>query len=311
MIEMKKAALIDFRPVKLEDKEKYEAALAKEEGRGCEFSFANLYLWGRQNIAFSDEGIMLFSQFNKKSVYPYPLAAGDMRCVIDAIIADAKERGIPCRITGLSRAAKEKLCELYPGKFSIHHDEGSYDYVYSIHDLADLPGKKYHGKRGHLKNFYAENPDFSVLDFNDESRPLAEALAQRWYFEKTAENPNSDYIMEQVALKKAFRDYKALGMKGIVLTAGGRAVAFALGSFLSADTFDVNFEKGLSEVKGSYAAVNCEFAKYLRSHYPCLEYIDREEDMGLEGLRRAKRSYHPHHMIEKFWAHLLEEGYEY
>lgn len=311
MLNLKNKALIDFRPISLCDKEVYDKALASEQGRGCEFTFANLYLWGRQNIAFAEGGIALFSQFNRRSVYPYPIGCENKRDILDAIIADAENRGIPCRITGLSHEAKQTLEEFYPLKFRFHHDEGSFDYVYAIDDLADLPGKRYHGKRGHLKNFFSDHPNFETLPLTDSTIYMAEELAETWYREREEENPNSDYIMERAALKKAFRCHKELGMSGIVLAENGRALAFALGNHMAADTFDVNFEKASSAARGAYAAVNYEFARYLRENHPEIKYIDREEDMGLEGLRRAKKSYHPHHMIEKFWACLLEEGYEY
>ena len=84
-----------------------------------------------------------------------------------------------------------------------------------------------------------------------------------------------------------------------------------LGSRLSEDTFDIHFEKALDEYDGAYAAINREFACYLRGKYPQLKWLNREDDMGLEGLRKAKESYLPHHMVQKCWAHLKEEGYDY
>jgi hypothetical protein len=117
--------------------------------------------------------------------------------------------------------------------------------------------------------------------------------------------------MEQVALEKALRDYRELEMEGIVLRGGGEILAFTLASRLSEDTFDVHFEKARGDVQGAYPAINCEFARYIREKHPEVRYLDREEDMGLEGLRRAKQSYYPHHMVKKYWACLLEEGYEY
>ena len=83
------------------------------------------------------------------------------------------------------------------------------------------------------------------------------------------------------------------------------------GSKLSHDTFDVHFEKAKADINGAYTVVNYEFARYIRDKYPEIKYLDREEDMGLEGLRKAKESYKPHHMVKKYWAHLLEDGYDY
>ena len=102
--------------------------------------------------------LIVFSQFDRRSVYPFPIGAEDKKQALDAIIADSEERGIPCRITGMSPEARELLESLYPSRFSFHCDEGSFDYVYNIDDLADLKGKKYHGKRNHIYRFEEEHP---------------------------------------------------------------------------------------------------------------------------------------------------------
>ncbi len=304
-------AMIDFKRIELSDKPLYDSYLENESGRGCEFSFANLYLWGRQSFAEVYGHIVMFSQFNRRSVYPYPLGSGDKKAVLDAIIEDSAARGIPCRITGVSEHARKTMEELYPNRFRFHCDEGAFDYVYSIDDLAELKGKKYHSKRNHLNRFCENYPNFFVEPLGDGNIEKVRSMAKTWYDAKLAEDPNGDYHMERAALEKAFRDYRGLCMDGLVLLDGDDVLAFTLGSRLSVDTFDVNFEKAKVGVNGAYAAINNEFAKYIREKYPEIKYLDREEDMGLEGLRKAKKSYYPHHMVEKCWACLLEDGYDY
>ena len=117
--------------------------------------------------------------------------------------------------------------------------------------------------------------------------------------------------METVALGKALRQRKELDFEGLVLKENGQVLAMTMGSRHNADTFDVHFEKALDRLDNAYGAINNAFAKYLREKYPDIRWLNREEDMGLEGLRKAKLSYYPHHMIEKSWAHLVEEGYDY
>ena len=303
--------MIDFKRIELSDKSLYDSYLEKQTGYGCEFSFANLYLWGRQSFAELHGHIVIFSQFNRRSVYPYPLGNGDKKAVLDAIIEDSRARGISCRITGVNEDEFRLIDELYPNQFRFHCDAGSFDYVYSIDDLADLPGKKYHGKRNHLNRFYESFPNYSVEPLCDKNIEKAKAMVNEWYEDKLASDPHGDYHMERAAIEKAFRDHKALQMDGLVLLDGENVLAITLGCKLSHDTFDVNFEKARAGVNGAYAAINNEFAKYIREKYPNIKYLDREEDMGLEGLRKAKKSYYPHHMIEKCWACLLEDGYDY
>ena len=302
---------INFKQITLSDKPTYDSYLENEGERGCEFSFANLYLWGRQSMAEADGHILLFSQFDRKSVYPYPLGDSDKHSAIDAIISDAHARGIPCRIAGITSEARTTLEELYPNKFRYHCDEGSFDYVYSIDDLADLNGKKYDGKRNHIRRFCDAYPNYLAEPISSANTEEVSRFVEEWYARRIAENPDADFHMERAALARALRNREALRLEGLILRGGGEILAMTLGGRLSSDTFDVNFEKARGEIQGAYAAINREFARYIRQKHPEVRYLDREEDMGLEGLRRAKRSYHPHHMIKKCWACLLEDGYDY
>lgn len=311
IITVKEAKMIEFKHIRTEDKTEYEKCLFGISERGCEASFANLYMWGRQKIAFLFGQALVFSQFNRKSVYPYPVGNGDKKAAIDAIIADAEERGIPCRITGLNSEARQKIEELYPQKFRFYCDRASFDYVYDINDLADLKGKKYQKKRNHFNRFCANNPEYRVEPVSDANIEAVRELVDSWYKKRMAEDPEADFVMEQVALSKALRDYKELDLRGIAVFVGDEPVAITFGSRMSNDTFDIHFEKAKAEVDGAYAAVNCEFARYIRANFPDVKFFNREEDMGLEGLRKAKESYYPHHMVEKCWACLLEDGCEY
>ena len=298
---------IDFRPVTLQDKALYERYLSVSGERGCEFSFTNVFLWGEQCLALHHEHLLLFARFGDRLVYPDPLGCGDKKAAIDAIIADARARGIPCRISGLCAEAKETLDKLYPDLFCYRCSEGSFDYVYDIHDLADLAGKKYHGKRNHLHRFHDAHPNAVAVPMTEEHLPRVRAMAQDWYRERLAQDPEGDFDMERLALDKALRHFRELELEGLLLQDGDEVLAFTLASRFGEDTFDVHFEKARADVQGAYTAINREFARYLREKYPAVRYLDREEDMGIEGLRRAKQSYHPHHMVRKCRACLSED----
>ncbi len=301
---------LEFRPISWRDKSLYDRYFPDGLERGCEFSFANLYLWGRQNLCEAHGHIVLFSHFDRKSVYPYPVGEGDKREVLDAIIADARARGISCRITGISAEARETLSSLYPGLFRFYCDEGSFDYVYDINDLADLAGKKYHAKRNHVARFWEACPDAVAEPLNESNLEAAKRMVDAWYEDKKRDNPNGDYHLEEEAIAKAFRHFTDIGMDGMVLRRGDEVLAVTMGNRFREDMVDVNFEKARTDIQGAYAAINCEFARFLREKYPTLRFLDREEDMGIEGLRRAKRSYYPHHQIEKCWACMVEEAYD-
>ena len=303
--------MIEFKHIDISYKEEYEKCLLSTGERGCEMSFANLYMWGRQKIAFLFGQALVFSQFNRRTVYPYPVGGGDKKAALDAIIADAEERGIPCRITGLNAEAMSEINALYPDKFTFHCDRDSFDYVYDINDLADLKGKKYQKKRNHFNKFCANNPEYRVEEISDANIGAVKDFVDGWYKRRLEEDPKSDFIMEQSAISKALRDYKTVGLSGLALLVDEEIVAMTLGSKMSEDTVDVHFEKARADVDGAYAAVNCEFARYIRAKYAEVQFLNREEDMGIEGLRKAKESYYPHHMVEKCWACMLEDGYDY
>ena len=302
--------MIDFKPLELSQREEFYAFLQAQGERGCEYNFANLYLWGRQKAAFHEGNLAFFSQFNRKSVYPFPLGK-NLKPTLDAIIHDAKMRGIPCRLTSLSQDDCALLEKLYPGMFRYHFDRDGFDYIYAIEDLATLAGRKYQRKRNHFNRFRQAHPDYTVEPITDKNTAAVAELLDAWYTQRQASDPHSDFHMERSALKKALQFRKELGMEGLVLVDEGKLLAMTLGSPLSRQTFDVQFEKALEETDGAYPAINCEFARYLQKKYPELKWLNREEDLGLEGLRKAKMSYNPDHFVEKSWACLLEDGYDY
>ena len=303
--------MIEFRKLTPEDRAPYQHLLLESGERGCEFSFANLYLWGRQRIAFLQGHALLFSQFDRRTVYPFPVGSGDKKAILEAIIADSRERGISCRITGLTGENIRLMQTLFPDRFYYHCDRNAFDYVYAIDDLADLKGRKYQKKRNHYNRFRTAFPYYTVQPLTAALLPAVQAMVADWYARRMALDPTADLLMERKALEKALVCHEQLGMDTLVLTDGDEVLAFTMASFLTADTMDVHFEKAREDVDGAYTAINCEFARYLRNKYPHLRYLNREEDMGLEGLRKAKESYLPHHMTEKCWAHLQEDGYDY
>lgn len=303
--------MIDFQPLTTEKKAEYEKYLQNAGERGCEYSFVNLYLWGRQKATVLHDHLVFFSQFNRKSVYLFPVGTGDKKAVLEAVIADAKERGIPCRLTGLTQEDCAALQALYPGKFHYHFDRSTFDYIYSIDDLADLAGRKFQKKRNHLNKFREVCPDHTLEPITDENIEEVKQMVDTWYDLRLQEDPHADFHMERSAITKAMDRRESLGMEGLILRSNGQILAMTMASRLNSTTFDIHFEKALNITDGAYAAVNNGFARYLREKHPDILWLNREDDMGLEGLRRAKLSYNPHHMIEKSWACLLEDGYDY
>ncbi|MBQ9930476.1 MAG: DUF2156 domain-containing protein [Oscillospiraceae bacterium] len=302
--------MINFQKFDPQTKAGYLQALAASGERGCEYSYANLNLWGRQRVAVVDGFYVLFSQFERLSIYPFPVGSGDIRPVLDAIIQDARERGIVCRLSGLTPGDTMLLEELYPGQFRFHPDRDYCDYVYDINDLADLKGRKYQKKRNHSNRFWQSHPNCTSQPITAENLPAVEAMVEAWYAGKMAADPNNDYHLERKALQRAFSRMDELGLEGLVLVEDGNILAMTMGSALSADTFDIHFEKAMDYADGAYPAIAQAFAAHLRSAHPELRFLNREDDMGILGLRQSKLSYCPHHLVVKFWARLWEDDDE-
>ena len=301
--------MIEFKPIDLSRKEEYNRYLLTCEERGCEYNLANLFLWGRQHAAFFPNGVAFFSHFSQKNVYLFPAYSGNPKHILDALIEDARQRDILCSLTSLTADDCALLEALYPGQFAFHVARDNFDYVYAVDDLADLKGRKFQKKRNHMNKFKLTHPGYQVEPISDENTPEIVDMLDAWYERYKLQNPTVDISIEQVAIKKALRHRKDLDIEGIILRFENKIIAMTMGSMISQHTFDWQFEKAVDE--SAYVAVNNLFACHLREKYPDLKWLNREDDMGLEGLRKAKLSYNPDHLIEKWWARLLEVGYDY
>lgn len=303
--------MIDFRPSDVNQKEFYASFFADKKERGCEYGFSNLVLWGQQNIAEVRGCLVRLSYYGGHIAYAFPVGSGDKEKALEELMNDASERRIPCVFMGVYEEDKMLLESLYPDRFRFEPARDSFDYIYDINNLCDLAGRKYHQKRNHLHRFKDAYPNHSTLLLTKDNLHLARDFAAAWYKEKLSANPVSDFDIEQIALDRAFRYFEQLEFEGMLLMDGDDVLAFTMASRISVDTFDVHFEKAKESAQGAYTAINNEFAKHLREKFPEILFLNREEDMGIEGLRKAKESYRPHHLIEKYMAFPMEADYEY
>lgn len=291
--------MLNFRELSLSDRERIHSTFYRAAQHGSEFSFANLFFWGEQKVAFLGDAPVFLSRFGEH--YTYPLPFFDLS-LLPALREDAHERGIPFRLFGLTAQELEALNALYPQQFCAHPVRDSFDYVYDIDRLCDLHGKKLQAKRNHCNRFEEAYPDYRVVPLTPELLPRCREFTERWYATHAAGGAASDYAGERTAIARAFDHFDALHMEGIAIETGDGMVAFSMGNRIRDDTFDVNFEKADAGINGAYPIVNREFARLLRARYPELRFLNREDDMGIDGLRRAKESYSPDILLEKFLA---------
>lgn len=289
--------MLDFKPLTTDIKAEYEK-ISFSNKRSCLHSFATMFIWGQAYYTVVDGFFVFLVKYGDKYLYPFPVGNDDIKNIIELLSNDAKERNFPLRISGLNKDDEMLLNKLFPEKFTFLSKRDSEDYIYLLDDLKDLEGRKFHAKRNHLNKFKKLYPDFSVEEINKSNIEKVWKFALKWYDIRNDE----DIVYEKKALKRAFDDYEALGFVGMLLSVNGQVVAFTLASQTTNDTFDVHFEKALKDFDGAYTAINYFFANHIFEKYPFIKYLNREEDMGIEGLRKAKLSYNPIFLQERITA---------
>lgn len=299
--------MIPFRRLKVSDREQYHPVFYHDEKKNSEYSFNNLFFWGKQEIAEVEGCVSAFCHWGNMSVYLFPQGNGDKHAAVCALMDDANERGIPLRLCGLSEQEQAFLEENWPGLFRFRQMRDSFDYVYDINRLAQLTGRKLQQKRNHIHRFEEQFPDWSVEPITQENLPQCREMIAKWYVHHTQLYGEEDFDLEKAAIRLCLDNFFALDMEGLILRANGEILALTMGNRTSPDTFDVNFEKAYSDIQGAYPLINRSFARYLHEKYPELLWLNREDDMGIAGLRKAKESYHPDILTVKINAALQED----
>ena len=300
--------MIDFRTPQPSDKAWVDALLAQADYRGCDYNFTNLFVWSRaygQEIAQVNGFLVTHLCGRMGCSYMYPAGSGDLAAAIDILAREADERRQPLRLVCLTTRQMEELDRLMPGRFAYEADRDGFDYLYDIDRLADLTGKKLHAKRNHINRFMDNNPSWVYEEITPQTLPECLEMDKEWYRRSMAREgaaEERDLGDEGIALRTAMDHYHALGLEGGLIRVYGEVVAFTMGDRLNSDTYDVHFEKAYGELQGAYAMINREFARWVRAKHPDVRYLNREDDMGVEGLRKAKESYHPDRMVEKYAA---------
>lgn len=286
--------MLNFKTPELKDKDWVTECFSFAHSMNCEYTFGNIFLWRasyKSLIAHYNDFIICRWGTNGSYMYSLPIGTGDFKEAVIAILHDAHALGIQPRIYGVTESYKAVLESDFPGKFSFEYDDGNNDYIYKTADLANLSGKKYHSKRNHISNFIKNHPDWRYENISSDNISECIELHSNWI--ETRENTDSeaDYSLEFEAVLSGFENYDALGFKGGLIRVGGKPIAYTYGESLNRHCFVTHFEKAPADIQGAYAIINREFAKRLEADG--FVYVNREEDLGIPGLRKAKQSYKP------------------
>ncbi|MBE6259684.1 MAG: DUF2156 domain-containing protein [Prevotella sp.] len=292
-----------FHQLSLSDRDTMQAVTLPSGRRNCNYNFANLvgwkFLFGTE-VCVLENAVVLRYTFDGQRAYMVCSSEALSLELIEALLDDSNE---DLTLIGLEDAQVEQLSGF---SISVEPVRNQYDYIYRRTDLATLHGRHLDAKRNHIHRFRAEHPDFEYRPLTpelfDECRRLA-AIWQKNKNDNDNENGNETIDAEHQVMETIFSNWDALGMIGGSIFVDGRMVAFTYGSAVTTDTFDVCVEKADRHVEGSFAIINQQFAEHLPEQYI---YLNREEDMGIPGLRQAKLSYHPEILLTYNVVHITK-----
>ncbi len=293
---------IEWKKVTLEDKALLEPYYKYEQSNCCDVAFANNVLWAPfYEVEYAIvEGMLVFLTKRNSPSISMPMAKDEMTAEnLKKVILQLEEyfadRGQTFHIHLVPPEKYELLETLFPGKYSIEFDRDVADYVYEVPKMISLTGKKLHGKRNHINKFKENNPQWSYESLTDENLEECLQMAEEWKVRNLCGEKGEKHA-EFCVTRRALKNFHQLGLKGGVLRDGKRVVAFTLGEELNRDMFVIHIEKAFADVQGAYPMINQQFLVHEASEY---KYVNREDDTGSEGLRKAKLSYYPAFLQEK------------
>lgn len=286
---------MEFHSLTLSDREAMQAVTLNSGRRNCNYTFANLIGWQflyKTEVCVLKDAVVLRFSYEGERAYMVCTSGNLTRELVSALLTDS---GGKLTIYGLEDSQASALSAF---KVQVEPLRDQYDYIYRRADLAMLQGGHLQAKRNHVNRFRADNPGFEYRPLTPELFDECRRLTGIWQGEKDA----SDTIdAERLVMETIFSNWDSLGMIGGSIFVYGRMVAFCYGAAVTHDTFDICVEKADRNIEGAFAIINQQFAAHLPEQYI---YVNREEDMGIPGLRKAKLSYHPEIMLSFNVAHI-------
>lgn len=298
--------------------------VGQSDNMGSDCTFANIYLlrdkYDIQICRYRDFLIRRYSGKGARCGYTFPVGKGDIERALLKIEEDAKRRGEKLRFAFVTEEQKEILSELRPDGFIYESDAGDSDYVYLRSELAALSGKAFHKKKNHYSRFLRTYPECEFAQIGCGNLEDAASVAGMWYNERCGEGgeetkgtlndgegnsaegeaDRASLDIEYKAICEALANFQEMELRGGIIYVNSKPVAMTIASMTNDKVCNIHFEKVIGEyaMSGGYAAINKMFAEQLEK----VEYINREEDIGIEGLRKAKMSYRPKLMLKKYSA---------
>lgn len=302
-----------FKPIAIEDKKWIDPILINEDSQSAAYNFGNMFIWDelyKRKLCHFQDRLLTDFDYQGRKTFAFPIGTGDLKSAIEAMREYSLGEGFPFVIMGVTENHKAQLEALYGDKFSFEKDsQDGLDYIYSAEKLSTYSGKALHGKKNHCNRFEAQY-QWKFEPITPDNTYICLKMLAKWGKEN-AQRLDESIKFERSAIVRAFDHYRELQLEGgilSVLTEGEYEVfGFSFGELTSEDTFDVHVEKARSDINGAYPMVCRELTRMVMSRHPLLKYINREEDMGLDALRKSKQSYKPEYQLQTYTARWIDE----
>lgn len=295
--------MIVFKDLTLEDRETIMKYTLRCGRRNCDLSFSNLCSWRfLYNTQFAELDGFLMMKFwtNGHLAYMPPIGEGDFRQAIEVLQADAARENEKFCMMGVTPNMQTDIEKAFSETFTFRANRDYADYLYLRTDLIELTGKKYQSKRNHINKF-RKTYNYEYVPITPDHIGECLRLEAEWCKVNNCDQQDGTGN-ERRAIIYALTHFEKLGLTGGLLRVDDKIAAFTFGMPIGKDTFGVHVEKADVSIDGAYTMINQEFAKHIPEQYT---YINREEDLGIEGLRKAKLSYQPAIILEKSMACII------
>lgn len=290
---------IQFQEIQLTDKPVFDKFFQQRRYENAHYNFTNLFMWRKAyQIQWATDGEILYvkAQWDGSEYALQPFGPDNaIHVALERWLAYFTARQQPFIMRGVEVFMVELLENIRPGLFSFTADRDNYDYVYNVQELTELKGRKYHAKKNHINSFLKTNPNHQYLPLTKDLTGMCREMLVEWCRKRGCESGFLEY--EKNALFEVFSHFDELGCKGGVIMVDDKVEAFTLGERINQDTAVIHAEKGNADIRGIYPLISQQFCQH---SWNDLLYVNREEDMGIPGLRKAKESYYPVTMIEKY-----------
>ena len=284
---------MNFKKIELSDKAVLEPFFKNSNELTCEISFVNLLVWQPlYNNCYCIENDILFLKSYDDNLETYSLPFGDFDLGMQKII---DHHGDTPDIWAQGGSRFDEFIEKFGQQYDVYESRNEFDYIYNSSDLINLSGKKYHSKRNHISSFSKQH-DWHYENVTSNNLEKVKKCAKIWYSQNSG-RMDEELKNESLGVELMLNNMEVLSIKGGAILVNNEVVAFTLGSEINSQIYNIHAEKALAEFDAAYTVINREFAaKNLQSY----KYINREDDLGIEGLRRSKLSYKPEIILPKY-----------